>query len=87
MNFYQTLVNQKIRHLTPADLKDLGATYGIHLSDQEATQVVHKLKTTPIDIFNESDRRRLINELATVTSPRVIAQCEALFFQFTGMKL
>ncbi len=82
MSFFQDMVNHKLRQLSPAQLKDMGVQYGIAISDHEAVLVSQKLQSSHVNVFNDFERKQLLQELSHIVSPAVVSQIEYLFQQF-----
>lgn len=79
MGFYQMIVNQKVRSITPEGLLDLGRTYGIQVNYNTAVQIVNLIRSNPIDVFDDFQRNRLLSEISRISSPDVARQIEGLF--------
>ncbi|MBD8069169.1 DUF2624 domain-containing protein [Bacillus sp. PS06] len=86
MNIYQKIVNQKIKTLTVEELLTYSKKYDISLTRPQAQKAVKYLKSkanTKIDIFNDEERKKILKEIAVVTSPEVARQLNSLFNEFT----
>lgn len=79
MGFYQNIVNQKVRQITPEGLLDLGRNYGIQINYNMAVQIVNLIRTNPIDVFDDFQRNRLLSEVSRISSPEVARQIDGLF--------
>lgn len=79
MGFYQIIVNQKVKQITPEGLLDLGGKYGIQINYNTAVQIVNLIRSNPIDVFDDIQRNRLLAEVARISSPDVARQIEVLF--------
>ncbi len=85
MNIYQQIVNQKLKTLTPDDLLKYGKQYNIHVTKEQATNVLHLIrKKTHINIFNPDEKNQLLREIAQITSPEVARKLNQLFIKFTN---
>lgn len=81
MGFYQMIVNQRVRQITPEGLLELGHNYGLQINYNQALQVVNLIRTRPINVFDDMQRNMLLGEIAKITSPTVAGQIEHLFNQ------
>ena len=80
--FIKQLVNQKMNRMTPMELKNLGEKYGTKISHTEAEEVMKIIRSMNFDIFNEQDRRSVLNNIANSTNPDLAKNLEALFNRF-----
>ncbi len=86
MNIYQRIVNQKIKTITVDELLSYSKQYDISLTKPQAQKAIGYLRTKAdkkIDIFDPTERKKLLKEIAKVTSPEVARQLNSLFLQFT----
>lgn len=79
MGFYQIIVNQRVRQISPEGLLDLGRNYGFQIDYNMAVQIVNLIRSHPIDVFDDLQRNRLLAEVARISSPDVAGQIEDLF--------
>lgn len=84
MNLYQTFVNQRLRTLTPNEIMDLSSTNGISINQKEAVLISQKLQNSRVNVFNDTERMTLLNEVAQITSPKVANDVEKLFQHFVS---
>lgn len=84
MNLYQTFVNQRLRSLTPSEIIELGRNNGILINQNESILIAQKLNSSNVDVFNDTERIKLLEEVATITSPYLANEVEKLFQQFTS---
>ncbi|WP_235848405.1 DUF2624 domain-containing protein [Litchfieldia alkalitelluris] len=85
MNIYHKIVNQKIKTLTVDELLSYSSQYDIPLTKPQAQKAIKYLRSkadTKIDIFDAEERKKLLREIAKVTSPDVARQLNSLFNQF-----
>ncbi|MFC4320800.1 DUF2624 domain-containing protein [Litchfieldia salsa] len=86
MNIYHKIVNQKIKTITVDELLSYSSKYDISLTRPQAQKAIKYLKSkadTKIDIFDSEERKKLLKEIAKVTSPEVARQLNILFNEFT----
>jgi hypothetical protein len=86
MNIYQKIVNQKIKTITVDELLSYSKQYDIPLTKPMAQKAITYLKSknsVNVDIFNPIERKKLLKEIAKVTSPDVARELNKLFLKFT----
>lgn len=86
MNLYQQIVNQKIKTITVDELLSYSKQYDIPLTKPQAQKAIKYLKSkadVKVDIFDANERKKLLKEIAKVTSPEVARELNKLFIKFT----
>ncbi|WP_246945842.1 DUF2624 domain-containing protein [Bacillus pinisoli] len=84
MKLLEQIVNQKLNRITKEELLKLAKTHHISLTGQQADQVVTLIRGKNINIFNPTERTRLIKDVAKITSPEVAKKINKLFQDFIG---
>lgn len=77
-NFIQQFINHKINTITPNELVRLAYSQGIHISKQEASQVIAIVRSEKIDITNTKQIKRLLAKIKREVNPRAMKQTEKL---------
>ncbi|WP_428909148.1 DUF2624 domain-containing protein [Niallia sp. Krafla_26] len=83
MSIFQKVINHKINHLTTDELLKYANQFQISISRKEASQVTGFLKGKKVDIFNDSERARLIKALERITNPQTAKEVDRLLSSFT----
>lgn len=83
MSIFQSIVNHKINTITAEELMKYGKQFGVSLSEHEAKKIAAFLRGRNVDIFNVSERARLLNEIEKLTSPATAKAVSQLVTQFT----
>lgn len=84
MKLLEQIVNQRINRITKEELFKYSKEYGITLSTSQAEKIVGLLRGKNVNIFNSTERAKLIKEIAKITSPAIAKELNQLFLQFTG---
>ncbi|WP_456278263.1 DUF2624 domain-containing protein [Bacillus sp. AK128] len=84
MRLIEQIVNQKLNRITKEELLKLAKKHQISITSQQAEQVVVLIRGKNINIFNSSERTRLLKEIAKITSPDVAKKINRIFQDFTG---
>lgn len=84
MRLLEQIVNQKLNRLTKEELLKYSKQYDLDINGQQAEKIVGLIRGKNINIFNSSERARLIKEVARITSPEVAKKINKLFLEFIG---
>jgi Mn-dependent DtxR family transcriptional regulator len=84
MRLLEQIVNQKLNRLTKEDLLKYSKEHDIALTSQQAEKIVGLIRGKNINIFDPTERVRLIKQVAKITSPDVARKVNQLFLEFTG---
>ncbi|WP_070120651.1 DUF2624 domain-containing protein [Bacillus marinisedimentorum] len=85
MNLFQSVVNQKLNTLDAEELLKYAALYKLNISKKEAQQIAAMMNGKNINIFNDSERKKLLQKIARQVNPELAKELHHLFKQF--MKL
>ncbi|MTT33166.1 DUF2624 family protein [Terrilactibacillus sp. BCM23-1] len=80
--FIQQMINQKINSVTSEELLRYGAQYGFQINPQQAKEIVSHFNGKHINIFDDSERNRVINALSKTIDPNLVAEVNKLFLNF-----
>ncbi len=83
MSIFQSIVNHKINTITTEELLKYAKQFGVALSVNEAKQISSYLRGRQVDIFNKSERAKLLKEIERLTSPATANAVSQLVTQFT----
>ncbi|KAF1679604.1 DUF2624 domain-containing protein [Bacillus mexicanus] len=83
MILFQKIILQRLNQATADDLLKYSKQYGIHLTRAQAIEVANLLYGKNVNIFNESERMRLLKQVETITSKETAQTVNELFKQFT----
>jgi hypothetical protein len=84
MRLLEQIINQKLNRITKDELLKLAKNHNISITSQQAEQIVGLIRGKNINIFNTTERARLIKDVAKITSPEVARKVNKLFQEFIG---
>ncbi|MGG3033624.1 DUF2624 domain-containing protein [Bacillus stercoris] len=84
MILFQRIILQRLNQATADDLLKYSKQYGISLTRSQAVEVANLLNGKNVNIFNESERMRLLKQVETITSKETARTVNELFKQFTS---
>ncbi|MEC1403763.1 DUF2624 domain-containing protein [Bacillus subtilis] len=84
MILFQRIILQRLNQATADDLQKYSKQYGISLTRSQAVEVANLLYGKNVNIFNESERMRLLKQVETITSKETAQTVNELFKQFTS---
>lgn len=76
------LVIQKLGHITPSSLVQLGQQFGLTISENHAKKIVYILKKHDYDIFDEVQRNKLIHRISKEIDPQLAENIQTLMGNF-----
>ncbi|MFO1443443.1 DUF2624 domain-containing protein [Bacillus sp. Bva_UNVM-123] len=83
MKIFENIINHKINTITADELLKYGGQFQISISKQEAQKIAEYLRGKSINIFNSSERTKIIREIAKIAGPETAKEINRLFIQFT----
>ncbi|NTU25073.1 DUF2624 domain-containing protein [Bacillus tequilensis] len=84
MILFQRIILQRLNQATADDLLKYSKQYGISLTRAQATEVAKLLYGKNVNIFNDSERMRLLKQVEAITSKQTAQTVNELFKQFTS---
>lgn len=80
--FVQQMINHKINTLTPKQLQQLGNQYQVPITMDQSHQIIDIIHRQPIDVADETQRKRLFNQISKEVDPTVANKINKLFESF-----
>lgn len=80
----QKIVLQRLNQITANDLLRYAKQYGVSLTSNQAAEVAKLMNGKNINIFNVSERNRLLKQVEAITSKQTAQTVNDLFNQFTS---
>lgn len=74
----------KLNRITTSELLSFSGQQGVTLSNSEAEQIVHLLKGKSINIFDEAERKIVLEQIDDIVGAKRAKQIEQLFYSLTG---
>ncbi|MGE6629281.1 DUF2624 domain-containing protein [Bacillus sp. NPDC077027] len=84
MILIQKIILQRLNQITANDLLKYAKQYGVSLSKDQASEVAKLMYGKNINIFNDSERSKLLKQVEAITSKQTAQTVNDLFQQFTG---
>lgn len=84
MILFQKIVNQKINNISTEELMQYARQNNIQIGRPQAVEVVKLMRGKNINLFNETERSQLLQNIANITSPQTAQQVNQIFKQFIG---
>ncbi|CEI84158.1 hypothetical protein BN997_04100 [Oceanobacillus oncorhynchi] len=76
--FIKEMIKNKLRKLTPDEILHYSAEYGFAITRTQADQIVHYLRTSAPNPFDQADRDRFMMELTKITDQKTAAAAQQL---------
>ncbi|MCU9613896.1 DUF2624 domain-containing protein [Caldibacillus lycopersici] len=83
MKFLENIINMKINSISGKELLKYAKQFNIQVTSQQAEQVAAYLRGRNINIFNSSDRAKVIKEIAKIAGPDTAKKVNQLFLMLT----
>jgi hypothetical protein len=84
MRLLEHIINNKLNKITREDLLKYAKQYNIQITNVQADRIVGLIRGKNLNIFDSSERARLIKEVAKITDPATAKKINQLFLQLTG---
>ncbi|MDQ0269471.1 DUF2624 domain-containing protein [Cytobacillus purgationiresistens] len=83
MNIFENIINHKVSNITADELLKYAKQFNISVKKAEAEQIAQYLRGKKVNIFNDSERTKLIKEIAKVAGADTAKSVNKLFLMFT----
>jgi post-segregation antitoxin (ccd killing protein) len=80
-SFIKQLVRNKLKQVTPDELLHYAKEYHFDITRQQAEKIAAYLKQQPLDPFQNSDRKRMLEDLAKITDVHTARQANSLMVE------
>ncbi|MCC5801545.1 DUF2624 domain-containing protein [Rossellomorea vietnamensis] len=81
MKLLQNVINHKINHITNDELLKHAKQYNISLTPEQTKAIVASVKGKNINIFDDTQRSKLVKNLARIIGPAKAKEINSLFLQ------
>lgn len=82
MKIFENIINHKINTITGDELLKYGNQFQVSITKAQANQIAAYLRGKKVNIFNESERAKLIKEIANITSPGIAKEVNRILLSF-----
>lgn len=83
MKIFENIVNHKISTITADELIKYANQFQININKNQASKIAKYLRGKQVNIFNDTERRALIKEIAKVAGPETAREVNQLFIKFS----
>lgn len=80
---FQNIINHKIKTITTDELLKYAAQFQISITRDQAQKIAGYLRGKQVNIFDDSERKALIKEIARIAGPETAREINKLFIEFT----
>ncbi|SFA95915.1 MULTISPECIES: DUF2624 domain-containing protein [unclassified Bacillus (in: firmicutes)] len=82
MKIYENIINHKISTITPDELLKYANQFKISVNRTQAVQIAEYLHGKKVNIFDDSQRVKLVKEIAKIAGADTAKEVNKLFMQF-----
>lgn len=84
MKLFETIINMKLNRITTSELLSFSRQQGITLTNSEGDQIVALLNGKSVNIFEQTERTRLLEQVEQIVGAERAKKIEQLFYSLTG---
>lgn len=85
MKLFESIVNLKINRITAIELLEFAGQHGLTLSKTEAEEITKLIRGKSINIFDQTERKQLLQKIEKITGAKKAKQIEQIFHSMTGI--
>lgn len=82
MKIFENIINHKINTITGDELLKYGSQFQLSITKVQANQIAAYLRGKKVNIFNDTDRAKVIKEIAKITSPQIAKEVNRILVSF-----
>lgn len=83
MKIFENIINHKINTITADELLNYSNQFNIDVNRQQARKIAEYLRGKNVNIFDDTERAKLVKEIAKIAGPVTAREVNKLFMQFT----
>lgn len=76
---FKEIIRNRLRNLSVEELLHYGKQYGFSISREEATHILHFIRTSNFDIFSKQAIDEAYDKIADITNTQTANKAKALF--------
>lgn len=84
VKFLESIINIKLNAIKSGELFQLARQHGVSLTMSEAEQISQLLRGKNYNLFDPTQRKGIVNNIATIIGTSRASQIEQLFLSLTG---
>ena len=81
MKIFESIINHKINTITTDELMKYAKQFNIAVSRGQAKKIAEYLRGKNINIFDDSQRSKLVREIAKAAGPQTAREVNKLFME------
>ncbi|HEY2421228.1 MAG TPA: DUF2624 domain-containing protein [Neobacillus sp.] len=82
MNIFENIINHKINTITTEELVKYANQFDVAVNRKQAEKIAQYLRGKNVNIFNDTERAKLVKEIAKTAGPKTAREVNKLFMQF-----
>ena len=79
---FKPVIRKRMQEVTPNELRKQASNYHIHLTNEQASQIVHIIRSQNLDPFKKENLARLLQQLEEITDKETVKKAKILLNQF-----
>jgi ribosomal protein L12E/L44/L45/RPP1/RPP2 len=83
VKIFENIINHKINTITAEELVKYANQFNIKVNQQQARKIAEYLRGKNINIFDDTQRSKLVKEIAKAAGPETAREVNKLLMQFT----
>ncbi|WP_180827359.1 DUF2624 domain-containing protein [Bacillus sp. UMB0728] len=83
MKIFENIINHKVSTITTEELLKYAKQFQISINQTQAKQIANYLRGKQVNIFQDSERSKIIKEIAKIAGSDTAREVNKLFMQFT----
>ncbi|MEH7302073.1 DUF2624 domain-containing protein [Neobacillus drentensis] len=83
MKIFENIINHKINTITAEELVKYANQFNIKVNQQQARKIAEYLRGKNINIFDDTQRSKLVKEIAKAAGPETAREVNKLLMQIT----
>ncbi|NMD71872.1 DUF2624 domain-containing protein [Bacillus sp. DNRA2] len=83
VKIFENIINYKLKTITRDELLKYANQFNVNLSKNQAELIAQYLRSTTLNIFNDTERAQVIKEIAKIAGPETAKEINKLFITFT----
>jgi ribosomal protein L12E/L44/L45/RPP1/RPP2 len=83
VKIFENIINHKINTITAEELVKYANQFNIKVNQQQARKIAEYLRGKNINIFDDTQRSKLVKEIAKAAGPETAREVNKLLMQFS----
>lgn len=78
---FKPVIRKRMAEITPNELRDQASNYHIHLSNEQASQIVKTIRSQNLDPFKKENLAEMLQQLERITDRETVQKAKILLNQ------